>query len=157
MAPVNQMYQTAMDGRSLDQVLDAYDANMADEKNAGGWQNIQEYLNPMYGRAMRNAADQALGGAGASMQSSAANAAVANAVGDQSTSMWNQAFQQALTDSQNNQSVYNNTMKADMMPAMNWMQLNADTAGARYDANMDLANASAATAGRSQGIFANLF
>ena len=71
--------------------------------------------------------------------------------------MWNQAFQQALTDSQNNQSVYNNTMKADMMPAMNWMQLNADTAGARYNANMDLANASAATAGRSQGIFANLF
>lgn len=157
MAPVNQMYQTAMDGRSLDQVLDAYDANMADEKNAGGWQNVQEYLNPMYGRAMRNAADQALGGAGASMQSSAANAAVANAVGNQSTSMWNQAFQQALTDSQNNQSVYINTMKADMMPAMNWMQLNADTAGARYNANMDLANASAATAGRSQGIFANLF
>lgn len=157
MAPVNQQYIEAMNGRSLDQVLDKYDENMAGEQNAGGWQNVQEYMNPMYGRAMRNAADQALGGAGASMQSSAANAAVANAVGNQSTNMWNQAFQQALADSQNNQNIYNNTMKADMMPVMNWMQLNADTASTRYNANMDLANASAATAGQSQGIFANLF
>lgn len=157
MAPVNQMYQDAMDGRSLGEVLDRYDANMAGEQNAGDWSNVQNYLNPMYGRAMRNAADQALGGAGASMQSSAANAAVANAVGNQSTNMWNTAFQQALQDSQNNQNIYNSTMKADMMPAMNWMQLNADTASTRYNANMDLANASAATAGRSQGLFANLF
>lgn len=157
MQPVYDMYQSAANGRDLDTVLDQYDSRMNGAYGAGSAANVQNYLNPMYGRAMRNAADQSLAGAGASLQSSAANSAVANAVGNQSTQMWNQAFQQALSDSQNNQNIANNQLKADSMPALNWAQLNADTASTRYNKNMDLANAGAATAGQSRGIFANLF
>lgn len=157
MQPVYDMYQSAAQDRSLDSVLDQYDARMNDAYDAGDASNVQGYLNPMYGRAMRNAADQSLAGAGASLQSSAANSAVANAVGNQSTQMWQNAFSNALADSQNNQNVANNQLKADSMPTLNWAQLNADTASTRYNKNMDLANAGAATAGQSQGLFANLF
>lgn len=157
MQPVYDMYQQASQGRDLNTVLNQYDSRMNNAYDAGSADNVQNYLNPMYGRAMRNAADQSLAGAGASLQSSAADAAVANAVGNQSTQMWNQAFQQALSDSQNNQNVANNQLKADSMPALNWAQLTADTASTRYNKNMDLANAGAATVGQSRGIFANLF
>lgn len=157
MAPVMQMYQEAMNGRSMNDVLDQYDSAMANEKDAGSESNVQDYLNPNYNRALSNAANQALGGAGSSLQSSAGANAVANAVANSSTSMWNTAFSQALQDSANNQTIANNVLSADMNPSQSWGQLTSDLANTQYSQNMDLATAAGQTAGQTKSWLGNIF
>lgn len=157
MSPILGMYSDAMTDRNMSDVLDDYDTSMTGEQNSGNWSNVQNYLNPMYGRAMRNASDQALAGAGSALQSSAANTSVTNAVGNQSTNMWQQAFQNAMADSQNNQNIYTSKLNSNLIPSLSWAQLGSDLASTKYTKNMDLANAGASVAGQSQGMFANLF
>lgn len=157
MAPVFNMYQNAMAGRPMSSVLDAYDMNMNDEVGAGQSNNVQNYLNPMYQRSIRNATDQALAGAGSSLQSSAANNVVATGVANTVGNMWNTAFNQALQDSKNNQGIYGATMQSNLMPSLNWAQLQSDTAGNRYTRNMDLAQAAGQVSGLNQSWFGNLF
>ena len=201
MAEVNDMYKNAMEGRSMNDTLNDYRANlgaalgsynqnmqksvgtygnqMMGTEQAAGAKNVQNFLDPMYSRNIQNATNQALAGAGSSLQSSAANQAVSNAVGNQVSNMWNQAFQQAMADAQNKQGIYTNTanerentfgnmfknqgntygaiMQSDLMPSLNWMQLQSDVAGTKYTKDMDLAQAAAQVAGQNQSWLGNFF
>ena len=73
MQPVFDMYGNAMQGRQMGDVLNTYRTNMMGTENAAGAQNVEQFLNPMYDRAIENATNQALAGTGSSLQSSAAN------------------------------------------------------------------------------------
>ena len=157
IGPVMDMYGKAMKGRKMGDVLDTYRTGMLGTERAAGEDNVQKFLNPMYGRAIRNATDQALAGAGSSLQSSAANQAVGSAVGNQVQNMWQQAFQNAMADAQNKQKVYGAVEQSDLMPSMNWAQLTSDVAGTKYTTGMDLAQAAGQVAGQNQGWFGNLF
>lgn len=157
MQPIFDMYGNAMQGRQMDDVLDTYRTGMMDTENAASSENVQQFLNPMYDRAIQNATNQALAGAGSSLQSSAANQAVGTAVGNQVQNMWNNAFQQAMTDAQNKQGIYGNVAQSDLMPSLNWAQLGSDVAGTKYTKGMDLAQAAGKVAGQNQGWFGNLF
>jgi hypothetical protein len=155
--PVMDMYGNAMEGRGMGDVLDTYQQQMMGTENAAGADNVSQFLNPMYGRAIDNATNQALAGAGSGLQSSAANKAVGTAVGNQVTNMWQQAFNNAMADAGNKQGIYGGTMQSNMMPSLNWAQLTSDLAGNEYTKNMDLAQAGAQVAGMDQSWFGNLF
>jgi hypothetical protein len=157
MQPVLDMYGGAMNGRNMDYLLGNYTTQMLGTENAAGPENVQNFVNPMYGNALAGAADQALAGAGSSLQSSAANNAVATSVGNQATSMWNQALQQALADAKNKQGIYGANLEANLMPSMQWGQLQADMAGTQYTKDMDLAQAAGQVSGQDQSWFGNLF
>lgn len=157
MQPVFDMYGNAVQGRQMGNVLDTYRTNMLGTENAAGADNVQQFLNPMYNRAIQNATNQALAGSGSSLQSSAANQAVGTAVGNQVQSMWNNAFQQAMADAQNKQGIYGNVAQSDLMPSLNWAQLQSDVAGTKYTKGMDIAQAAGKVAGQNQGWFGNLF
>lgn len=157
MQPIFDMYGDAMQGRQLGDVLDTYRTNMMGTENAASAQNVEQFLNPMYDRAIENATNQALAGTGSSLQSSAANQAVGAAVGNQVQNMWNTAFKQAMTDAQNKQGIYGSVVQSDIAPSTNWAQLASDVAGTKYTKGMDLAQAAGQTAGQNQGWFGNLF
>lgn len=157
MQPVFDMYGNAMQGRNMGDVLGTYQQQMMGTENAASPDNVQQFMDPMYSRAIQNATNQALAGAGSSLQSSAANQAVGTAVGNQVSNMWQQAFQNAMADAGNKQSVYGNVMQANMMPSLNWAQLQSDVAGTKYTKNMDLAQAKGQVAGQDTSWFGNLF
>jgi hypothetical protein len=157
MQPVFDMYTGAMQGRQMGDVIGNYDTRMMGTENAAGAENVQQFLNPMYNRAIENATNQALAGAGSSLQSSAANQAVGTAVGNQVQNMWNNAFQQAMADAQNKQGVYGKVAEANLMPSLNWAQLSSDLAGTKYTKAMDVAQAAGQTAGQNQSWFGQLF
>ena len=157
MLGVNQMYANAIKGRQMGDVLNRYDTNMMDTENAASAENVQNFMNPMYDRALTAAANKALGGAGSSLNSSAANNAVGTAVANQATSMWQQAFQNAIADAQNKQGIYNATTKMDLMPSLNWSQLQSDVAGTKFTKDMDIAQAAGQVAGRNQSWIGDLF
>lgn len=157
ISPVMAMYQKAMQGRDMGSVLDQYRTNMAGEVDAGTSDRVKEFLNPMYGRAVANATDSALAGAGSSALSTAGNNAVAQGVSDTVGNMWNQAYDQSMGNSQNNQGIYSQTMQSDLMPSLSWSQFTSDIAGSKYDADVAAANAAAKTAGQNRGWFSSLF
>jgi hypothetical protein len=157
MAPVLGMYQDAMGGRDMNTVLSNYGTQMIGTEQAASPENVQNFVNPMYGQALAGAAEQALGGAGSSLQSSAANSAVAQSVGNQATAMWNQALEQALADAQNKQGIYGKTLQASLMPSEQWGQLTSDLAGTKYTKGMDIAQAGGQAAGQDQSWFGSLF
>lgn len=157
MKPVMDMYGNAMEGRGMGDVLDTYQQQMMGTENAAGADNVSQFLNPMYGRAIDNATNQALAGAGSGLQSSAANKAVGTAVGNQVTNMWQQAFNNAMADANNKQGIYGGTMQSNMMPSLNWAQLTSDLAGNEYTKNMDIAQSGGQVAGMDQSWFGNLF
>lgn len=157
MKPVMDMYGNAMEGRGMGDVLDTYQQQMMGTENAAGVDNVSQFLNPMYGRAIENATNQALAGAGSGLQSSAANKAVGTAVGNEVTGMWQQAFNNAMADAGNKQGIYGGTMQSNMMPSLNWAQLTSDLAGNEYTKNMDLAQAGGNVAGMDQSWFGSLF
>ena len=156
VSPVMAMYQKAMQGREMGDVLDQYRDNMAGEVDAGTSDRAKEFLNPMYGRAVANATDSALAGAGSSALSTAGNNAVAKGVGDTVGNMWNQAYGQAMGNSQNNQGIYGKIMQADTMPSLSWSRFTSDIAGSKYDADVAAANAAAQTAGQNRGWLSSL-
>lgn len=157
MTPVNQMYQDAMRGRAMGDVLDRYQTNMMGTEQAASAGNVENFMNPMYQRAMKNASNQALAGAGSSLQSSGAANAVANSVANASTNMWQQAFENAMADAQNKQGIYGNVTQANLTPSNQWAQLTADLAGTKYNADMGLANAGGQVAGQNTSWFGSLF
>lgn len=157
MQPVLDMYGGAAKNRNMDWLLSDYTTRMLGTENAASPENVQNFVNPMYGNALAGAADQALAGAGSSLQSSAANNAVATSVGNQTTSMWNNALQQALADAKNKQGIYGATLETNLMPSMQWGQLQADMAGTQYTKDMDLAQAAGQVSGQDQSWFGNLF
>jgi hypothetical protein len=157
MDPVTGMYQSAMRGRQMGDVLDQYQQNMMGTEQAAGASNVEKFMNPMYQRAIQQAGNQALAGAGSSLQSSGANNAVANTVANTSTNMWQQAFQNAMADAQNKQGIYGNVTQANLTPSNQWAQLTADLAGTQYNADMGLANAGGQVAGQNTSWFGSLF
>ena len=157
MQPIFDMYGNAVQGRQMGDVLDTYRTSMMGTENAAGAENVEQFLNPMYNRVVQNATNQALAGAGSSLQSSAANQAVGTAVGNQVQNMWNNAFQQAMADAQNKQGIYGLVEQSDLMPSMNWAQLTSDVTGTKYIKGMDVAQAAGQTAGQNQSWFGNLF
>ena len=157
MQGVFDMYGSAMAGRQMGDVLNQYRDSMKGTEDAGGAVNVEQFMNPMYGRAMDNAANRALAGAGSSALSTAGTNAVSTGVGNAAQSMWQQAFNNAIADAQNKQGVYEAIEQSDMMPSLNWAQLTSDVAGSKYDAAASLANSAAQTAGQNQGWFSSLF
>lgn len=157
MAPVNQMYEGAMEGRQMGDVLDTYQTQMMGTEGAASADNVQNFMNPMYQRAMQSAGNAARAGAGSSLQSSGAANAVAGSVADASTNMWQQAFQNAMADAQNKQGIYGNVTNANLTPSNQWAQLTADLAGTQYNADMGLANTAGQVAGQNQSWFGSLF
>ena len=157
ISPVMAMYQKAMQGRDMGDVLDQYRNNMTGEVDAGTSDRVKEFLNPMYGRAVANATDSALAGAGSSALSTAGNNAVAQGVSNTVGNMWNQAYDQSMGNSQNNQGIYSQTMQSDLMPSLSWSQFTSDIAGSKYDADVAAVNAAAKTAGQNRGWLSSLF
>lgn len=157
ISPVMAMYQKAMQGRDMGDVLNQYRNNMAGEVDAGTSDRVKEFLNPMYGRAVANATDSALAGAGSSALSTAGNNAVAQGVSNTVGNMWNQAYDQSMGNSQNNQGIYSQTTQSDLMPSLSWSQFTSDIAGSKYDADVAAVNAAAKTAGQNRGWLSSLF
>lgn len=157
MQPIFDQYQKAMTGRDLGSVLDKYQSQMMGTEKAGSEGNIEQFMNPMYGRAVSNATNQALAGAGSSALSTAGQNAIATGVGNTTANMWQQAFNNAMADASNKQGVYGNVMSANVMPTTSWAQLLSDVTGAKYDAATAQANAAAQTAGQNRGWFSSLF
>lgn len=157
ISPVMAMYQKAMQGRDMGDVLDQYRNNMSGEIDAGTSDRVKEFLNPMYGRAVANATDSALAGAGSSALSTAGNNAVAQGVSNTVGNMWNQAYDQSMGNSQNNQGIYSQMQQSDLMPSLSWSQFTSDIAGSKYDADVAAVNAAAKTAGQNRGWFSSLF
>lgn len=157
ISPVMAMYQKAMQGRDMGDVLDQYRNNMTGEVDAGTSDRVKEFLNPMYGRAVANATDSALAGAGSSALSTAGNNAVAQGVSNTVGNMWNQAYDQSMGNSQNNQGIYSQTTQSDLMPSLSWSQFTSDIAGSKYDADVAAVNAAAKTAGQNRGWLSSLF
>ena len=157
ISPVMAMYQKAMQGRDMGDVLDQYRNNMAGEVDAGTSERVKEFLNPMYGRAVANATDSALAGAGSSALSTAGNNAVAQGVSNTVGNMWNQAYDQSMGNSQNNQGIYSQMQQSDLMPSLSWSQFTSDIAGSKYDADVAAVNAAAKTAGQNRGWLSSLF
>lgn len=157
ISPVMAMYQKAMRGRDMGDVLDQYRNNMSGEIDAGTSDRVKEFLNPMYGRAVANATDSALAGAGSSALSTAGNNAVAQGVSNTVGNMWNQAYDQSMGNSQNNQGIYSQMQQSDLMPSLSWSQFTSDIAGSKYDADVAAVNAAAKTAGQNRGWFSSLF
>lgn len=157
MAPVYAMYGNAQQGRQMGDVLNTYQQQMMGTENAASPEMTWEFINPMMGLANEEAGNQALAGAGSSLQSSAANNAVARAVADNTTTMWQHAFNNAMADAQNKQGIYSNVAQSNLMPSLNWAQLQSDMAGTKYTGAMDLAQASGQAAGQNQSWFGNLF
>lgn len=157
MQPIFGMYQDAMKGRNMGDVLNTYRQQMSGTANAADPNNVASFMNPMYGRAVSNATNQALAGAGSSGLSTAGNNAVATGVANTTQSMWQDAFRNAMADAQNKQGVYGNIAQSDLSPSNSWAQLSSDLAGAKYDAQTAQANAAAQVAGQNRGWFSSLF
>lgn len=178
------MLSDAMDGRSLAQNLDSYDESMKSyrnqneqagdlawqQRNAGDSQNVQNYLNPQMDMMLSNTMQRVQGGAGAALQSSAATKSAANAVSQQAGNLWQQAFNNAMSDSQNNLNVTKSyqdnalagtqmagaQLAADNAPAEDYLQLANDKAMQRYAANVGITQAQGQVAGHDQSLLGGI-
>lgn len=178
------MLTDAMNGRTLSQNLDNYDSTMATaqdktnmagdlawaQQNAGSSDNVSNYLNPQMDMMLGNTMQKMQGSAGSALQSSAATKSAANAVAQQAGNLWQQAFNNALSDSQNNQQVANQyqsnaqqnaqlagaQLEADNAPAEDYLQLANDKAMQRYAGNIALTQAGANLAGQDRSFLSNL-
>lgn len=153
MQPVNAMYTQAMDGRNMGDVINTATQDLADTKNL----DVNAWMNPLSSTVLNSAANQALAGAGSSLQSSGANNAVTNAVGNQQAQLWQQAFDEALADATNKQNVTKSITDLNLMPSLNWAQLTSDLTGTAYTKDMDVAQAAGEVAGQNASWWGNLF
>lgn len=178
------MLSDAMNGRSMGANLNAFDQSVADaqnktnragtlaeqQANAGRSDNVQSYVNPQMEMMLNQTLQKVQGGAGSALQSSAATKAGANAVATKAGDLWQQAFSNAIGDSQNNLNVANSVqgnamqnanlagmqLQADNAPAEDYLQLANDRAMQRYAGNIALTQAQAQEAGRDQSLFGSL-
>lgn len=157
VAPVLQMYQQALEGRGMGDVLDTYRDKMLTTVDPASSDKVKEFFNPMYGQAVSDATNQALAGAGSSGLSTAGNNAIAKGVADVSSNMWQQALANSMQNNQNNQNVYGNIMSADLQPSQGWSQFVSDIAGSKYDAQVAQANAASQVAGQNRGWLSSIF
>ena len=177
---LDQLWDAASNGRSIDQNLNKYDyamngamqqtqqagQNALGEMNAGSADNVQNYLNPKMDTMLQNTMQTMQGGAGSALQSSATNRNIANSVASQAGQMWDTAFNQALGDSSHNlqanqqygqsasqqAGLAGNQLQADNDPIMNWINLNNGLAQQKYAGNIGLTQAETQAAGQSRAI-----
>lgn len=178
------MLQDAMRNRSLSQNLDSFDSAMQKsygmndtsaelnwkQQNAGDATNVAGYLNPKMQQMLNNTMQKVQGSAGSSLQSSAATNTASNAVSQMAGQMWDTAFNQAISDAQNNMQVANANsnyalnnanlasaqLNADNAPAEDYLQLANDKAMQRYAGNVALTQAQAEAAGRDVSLLGSL-
>lgn len=124
--------------RTLGSALDAYDTNarnitvgLAGEQDAA--KRAQEFLNPMTDYINNQVTQNVQGSAGAALQSSGTQNAIAKGVADATANNWNSATQTALANSQGNranlgamQNINQQTLENDVMPQQDLMALNQD-------------------------------
>lgn len=174
------MLNDAMAGRSLGQNLDAYNTSMDaaqgktnqagdlawQQQNAGSADNVQKHLNPQMDMILSNTMQKMQGGAGSALQSSAATKATANTVAQKAGDLWQQAYNNAMGDAQNNLNVATNygqsaaqnanlagqTLAANNQPAEDYLSLKNDVAMQRYAGNIGLTQMDAANAAKDQSI-----
>lgn len=174
------MLSDAMAGRSLGQNLDAYNTSMDaaqgktnqagdlawQQKNAGSADNVQKHLNPQMDMILSNTMQKMQGGAGSALQSSAATKATANTVAQKAGDLWQQAYNNAMGDAQNNLNVATNygqsaaqnanlagqTLAANNQPAEDYLSLKNDLAMQRYAGNIGLTQMDAANAAKDQSL-----
>lgn len=151
--------------RTINSALDAYDAanrNITEGlgANANAGQKTQQYLNPMSNYINKNVTQQVQGSAGAALQSSGTQNAIARGVADASASQWNTANQQALSDSANNQQILgamqNQSEKVltnDIMPQQDVMDMQRDWADEQLKTQIQMANNQAAVRAGDKGWF----
>ena len=165
-------------GRSLAQNLDDYDTQMAQaqdatsqagqialgQQNAGSAGNVESYLNPMMDQMLARTSQAMQGNAGSALQSSATNKDISSAVSNQAGQLWQSAFNNAMSDAQNNLNVATNygqsagqtanladqQLTADNQPMEDYLSLNNDVAMQRYAANTGLTQADMTLAGQKQ-------
>lgn len=160
LAPVQGQYLGAMydsDGNPIrtigtsldkfDDTINALSVNNNKQFNAGDTSNVLSYYNPMTQDIIDKARKSVEGGAGSSLQSSATNRNVASAVGDVAANQWQAAFNNAMSDSQNNQNVLNSSanmanmqLQNDVAPTTNWADLTSDIASQGLNADLTKAN-----------------
>lgn len=178
------MLDSAMQGRSLGDNLNAYDSTMGsaqdktsragdlawNQQNAGNSNNVNNYLNPQMDMMLSNTMQRVQGGAGSALQSSAATKNAANAVSQQAGNLWQQAYQNALNDAQNNLNVATNygqsaaqsanmagqQLAADNQPAEDYLSLKNDVAMQRYAGNVALSKVDATNAGKDRSLLGSI-
>jgi len=174
------MLNDAMTGRSLGQNLNAYSTSMDaaqgktnqagdlawQQQNAGRSDNVQSYMNPKMDMMLNQTLQKVQGGAGSALQSSAATKAGANAVAAKAGDLWQQAFNNAMGDAQNNLNVATNygqsaaqnanlagqTLAANNQPAEDYLSLKNDLAMQRYAGNIGLTQMDATNAAKDQSL-----
>lgn len=174
------MLSDAMAGRSMGQNLDAYNTSMDaaqgktnqagdlawQQQNAGSADNVQKHLNPQMDMILSNTMQKMQGGAGSALQSSAATKATANTVAQKAGDLWQQAYNNAMGDAQNNLNVATNygqsaaqnanlagqTLAANNQPAEDYLSLKNDVAMQRYAGNIGLTQMDAANAAKDQSL-----
>lgn len=174
------MLNDAMTGRSLGQNLNAYNTSMDaaqgktnqagdlawQQQNAGRSDNVQSYMNPQMEMMLNQTLQKVQGGAGSALQSSAATKAGANAVATKAGDLWQQAFNNAMGDAQNNLNVATNygqsaaqnanlagqTLAANNQPAEDYLSLKNDLAMQRYAGNIGLTQMDATNAAKDQSL-----
>jgi hypothetical protein len=138
----------------------------SDQMNAGDSSNVRNYLNPMMDEMLARTNQAMQGNAGASLQSSATNKNISNAVAQKAGDLWNTAFNQALGDAQNNLNVASNVgqsaaqtgslagqqLTANNAPMEDLLTLQNDRAMQRYAANTGMTQADMALAGQKNTI-----
>ena len=174
------MLSDAMAGRSMGANLNAFDQSVANaqnkmnragtlaeqQANAGRSDNVQSYMNPQMEMMLNQTLQKVQGGAGSALQSSAATKAGANAVATKAGDLWQQAFNNAMGDAQNNLNVATNygqsaaqnanlagqTLAANNQPAEDYLSLKNDVAMQRYAGNIGLTQMDATNAAKDQSI-----
>lgn len=166
MAGPMSMFAKASEGRDIGSNLDKYgqEADRASELNwnsvdAGSSGNVMKYLNPKAEQMMQKTMQNVQGGAGAALQSSAATRTASNAVAQQYGQMWDNAFDQSMRDSQNNQGVAmqgeqiaNRNLQEQNAPALNWASLGTDLATTKYGGAQSVGEAATTAAGQRNTI-----
>ena len=135
-----------------------------DQLNAGDSGNVENYLNPMMDQMLARTNQAMQGNAGASLQSSATNKNISSAVAQQAGNLWQQAFQNALGDAQNNLNVSQNIgqsgaqtaslagqqLTAENQPMEDLLTLQNDRAMQRYAANTGMTMSDMALQGQKR-------
>lgn len=172
--------QRASAGRDFGQNLDKYGSQMdtamgdtaragaiaGDQLNAGGAGNVRNYLNPMMDEMLARTNQAMQGNAGSALQSSATNKEIGSAVSQKAGDLWNTAFNQAMSDAQNNlntaqtigqtgsqtASLAGQQLNLNNQPFEDLLSLTNDRAMQRYAANTGMTQADMTLAGQKNTI-----
>lgn len=123
---------------------------LLDPNSAQGWLNPQMDL-------MLNKAGQAVqGSAGAGLQSSATNNAVADRVAGMSGDMWQSALNNSNNAQKMTSDIYQQQFENNMLPDLTRSQMIADVGMAKANALGSMYSAQAAQAGQNRGLLSGL-